>query len=813
MKDKFIKCWLSGVLIILFIPSFSQIQVCPENINFSNSSITNWSAYTGILDAAGSRQNYQAPNTGVSNIPEYTISNTGIQVFTSQSTDQYGSFNTIPTINGYSYSNSVKLGSSANSHDYNIGRTPVVPNPGGFVRGISYIINVPAGSTSVPYTMTYAYALVLENGKHASSQQPLFKAILKKSNGEIIECASPEYYLPTNGTQGSSDAPLDTAEALKQGFTNSSVPFLSYSGTNNNGTYLYDVWTKGWTEVTFDLSSSRGQQVTLTFETDNCYAGAHFAYAYIALRNECAGLLISGDSTVCENSTWTYSIPALAGASYQWSVPDGWKITSDTTNIIHLVAGSGKGFIVAKEQNTCANLTDSLEVTAIPQSVGGTVSGNNTVCTGTNTSSLLLTGYTGNILEWLSSTDSVTWTSLASTSSGYTAKDLTTTTQFKALVQNSKVCTPDTSTGIIIIVNPKSVGGNLYPVNTAVCLDQNKPSVLTLTGNTGTVFNWIYSQNNAAWQGFNPLKNDSAYSIANATVPTQYRVIVKSGVCEPDTSSVAKIIIYPAKYPQATVSPLDTTICYGTVAPITASVTQGSNYSWSNLNSLYDPGDGTISYIPYSINAKVAPSKTSYYILSIQNTGCPVLLVDTIFVHVIPPIVVNAGRDTTVVANQPLQLQASLNDTTGIYTWLWTPATGLDNTTIANPVATLGSSIDSVRYIARATNSSGCYGEDDIVVRVYKTAPEIFVPSAFTPNSDGRNDILKPIPVGITKLDFFRIYNRWGQLVYSTSIIGNGWDGTLNGTPQPSGAYVYAVQGIDYKRNIILRKGTVVLIR
>jgi gliding motility-associated-like protein len=261
------------------------------------------------------------------------------------------------------------------------------------------------------------------------------------------------------------------------------------------------------------------------------------------------------------------------------------------------------------------------------------------------------------------------------------------------------------------------------------------------------------------------------------------------------------------------VNPLDTAMCYGTTIPISAYVTQGSNYSWSNYNSLYDPGDGTISYTPFSINARVAPAKTSYYILSILNTGCPVLFTDTIFIHVIPPIIVYAGRDTSVVANQPLQLQASLNDTTGVYNWLWSPATGLDKLSVANPVATLSSSIDSIRYIARATNTSGCYGEDDIVVHVFKTAPEIFVPSAFTPNGDGRNDILKPIPIGIVKLDFFRIYNRWGQLIYSTSIIGNGWDGTLNGNQQPSGAYVYLTQGVDYKGNSIFRKGTVVLIR
>ncbi|MEJ0105301.1 MAG: hypothetical protein WDO19_23290 [Bacteroidota bacterium] len=101
-----------------------------------------------------------------------------------------------------------------------------------------------------------------------------FKATLTTSTG-IITCASPSYYLPTlnNATQGTGQgrtgATLDTAAALANGFKLSPVLFLSHAGQQgNNGTLLQDVWTKDWTEVTFDLSPYRGQQVTLTFESD-----------------------------------------------------------------------------------------------------------------------------------------------------------------------------------------------------------------------------------------------------------------------------------------------------------------------------------------------------------------------------------------------------------------------------------------------------------------------------------------------------------------------------------------------------------------
>jgi gliding motility-associated-like protein len=289
---------------------------------------------------------------------------------------------------------------------------------------------------------------------------------------------------------------------------------------------------------------------------------------------------------------------------------------------------------------------------------------------------------------------------------------------------------------------------------------------------------------------------------------------VKSGVCEPDTSSIANVVLYPALYPQATVSPVDTTICFGSVLPLNVYVTAGSSYTWSDRATLYDPGNGSISAVPFSVQVQAAPSKTTYYILNIRNGDCPNLLTDTIYVQVIPPVVVNAGHDTSVVINQPLQLQASVSDTTATtYIWLWSPVTGLDNTAISDPITVLSGSTDSIRYVVRATDPAGCYGEDDILVSVYKTDPEIFVPSAFTPNGDGKNDIIKPVTIGIAQLSYFRIYNRWGQLLFSTSEMNTGWDGTLNGTRQPSGTYVYMAGGTDYKGNKISRKGTVVLIR
>jgi len=795
-----------------FSAAYSQLQSCPTNINFSDGDLSFWSAKTGLL--GGPSRDYPAPNNGVSVISEYSIPPVGIKAITSSSADLYGGFATIPVINGYSYGYSVQLGSTANSYDLH----STVENPGGFARSINYVINVPAGPATVPYTMTYAYAMVLENGTHNSNEQPLFKATLV-ANGSVITCASPKYYLPTfnnAGGSGNTGATLDSAAAIANGFSNSPVPFLSHAGTNNTtGTLLYDVWTKGWTEVTFDLSPYRGQQVTLTFEADNCLPGAHFAYAYVALRNSCAGLEISGEPVACANSNTMYSVPALAGATYNWTVPAGWTINSGAnSNIINVTPGPGPGMITVNEKNSCADLKDTISVSTTPPTVAGQVLSNNTVCAGLNSTTLNLNGSVGNVLGWLSSTDGINWNTVAATSANYTAQNLTVTTQYRALVQNGSACSVDSSAAATIIVDPKSVGGTLTPDNVNVCLGQTTNTVFNLTGSTGSIVNWQRSTDNTNWSNFSPAKTDSTFNVNGINADVQYRVIAKSGVCPADTSSIASVDFINVPFPAAITDPDSAGICYGTTIPLNATITKGTSYTWSNASSLTNQGSGNVSSLPFTIHATASPKQTTDYVLTVTNAGCPNSLTDTFRINVTQPIIVFAGNDTSVVANQPLQLNATVNEPTANQ-FNWTPATSLNFTTIPNPVATFTADQvgGTITYVVRATNSFGCYGQDTITVKLFKTGTEIFVPSAFTPDGDGRNDVLRPVCVGIRELNYFRVYNRWGELVFSSSEIGRGWDGTIKGQPQPTANFVYIVQGVDYTGKVIFKKGNVMLIR
>ena len=631
--------WLVVLSTTPALPSAEQSQSCPVNINFSNGSLSHWEAYTGNnKDGNGPdaiKVTYN-PTDAQTSFPEYNLpAVSGIRVITNQGTDPFGSFPMIPTINGYTYHYSVLLGSTSVAERQAsdpTGGSPTNPaNPptgakGGYIRGISYVINVPSGPPSEPYTKTYAYAMVLENGTHPSLDQPMARAILSTPNG-VIDCASPAYYLPTDGG-------LDTATAEANGFSVSPMPTPNESrNPQSSGEHLQDVWTKGWTEVTFDLSPYRGQRVTLTFEADNCVPGGHFAYAYFAIRDVCAGLQISGDSLACSNSTGQYSIPSLDSASYDWSVPVGWLLRSDgNKNAITVTIGSQPGWIVARQKNSCTSLTDSLFVQ-----------------------------------------------------------------------------------------------------------------------------------------------------------------------------------LYPGALPQATPVPADTTICYGESAPLGVLVTIGTDYTWVSSGSFTGANNGAIPSLPFTANILATPKTSMDYILKVRNDGCPITVSDTITVTIVPPIKVNPGNDTLVVVGQPLHFQATSSD---LYKdeYQWSPAMGLSDPNIADPVGLYGSEIQNITYQVKATDIFGCSGTAFVKVTIAPTLPDIFVPNAFTPEKNS-NNLFRPVCMGIASLEYFRVYNRWGQLLYSTSQPGQGWDGRVRGKLQDSGAYLWMLMGTDYTGKVLYKKGTVTLIR
>jgi gliding motility-associated-like protein len=140
----------------------------------------------------------------------------------------------------------------------------------------------------------------------------------------------------------------------------------------------------------------------------------------------------------------------------------------------------------------------------------------------------------------------------------------------------------------------------------------------------------------------------------------------------------------------------------------------------------------------------------------------------------------------------------------------WTPPTGLNNASIATPIA---SPTVTTTYKIRNTNNAGCFAEDSLKITVVELN-DVYMPSAFTPNNDGKNDQIYPLMGSKFEIKEYSIYNRWGQKIFTTNKVGTGWDGTINGVVQDSGIYLWILSVTDKEKNsTIEKKGNFALIR
>ncbi len=140
---------------------------------------------------------------------------------------------------------------------------------------------------------------------------------------------------------------------------------------------------------------------------------------------------------------------------------------------------------------------------------------------------------------------------------------------------------------------------------------------------------------------------------------------------------------------------------------------------------------------------------------------------------------------------------------------LWKPSFNLNNPNIVSPVF---SSNSDQSYTINIKTNAGCTTVDTQVVKIVAHA-DILVPTAFTPNHDGLNDVLRPVLFGIKELHYFKIFNRWGQLLFETKNSGDGWDGKLKAVNQSSQVVVWMAEGIGWDEKIYFRRGTSTILR
>ncbi len=306
----------------------------------------------------------------------------------------------------------------------------------------------------------------------------------------------------------------------------------------------------------------------------------------------------------------------------------------------------------------------------------------------------------------------------------------------------------------------------------------------------GTINNWNWSLDGNSVQGSDP----GEISVPGAgTVPVDLRVETLEGCISDPVSKTVNIL----EKPRIEFSVQEE--CLNIPSVFTANSLPGSvpvlEYHWFVDGIQAGTGNQAQYLFPAAGNYNIS-------LLAAAQNGCTT----TAGPEIVTAFGTNAfaGNDTTIADTQPLQLQAS-----GGEFYSWSPATGLSDPNIADPVARISS---NQSYVLTASSARGCETKDTINIQVYK-GPDFYIPNAFTPNNDGKNDLLRFVSAGISKIDYFRIYNRYGQLIFSSADINGAWDGTIKGKQQASGTYVWMRGGIDFNGNAHTKKGTVTLIR
>ncbi len=304
------------------------------------------------------------------------------------------------------------------------------------------------------------------------------------------------------------------------------------------------------------------------------------------------------------------------------------------------------------------------------------------------------------------------------------------------------------------------------------------------------------------WQ-WSPLQGLSCTTCANLVasplVTTSYVVTGSFGALCRANDTIRVQVIQPFNM---TVSPT-TTLCIGDSVPLFA--TGAYTYSWSPAVSL---NNANIS------NPIAKPTATTLYqVVGKDNFNC---FTDTDYVRVnvgqYPTV--DLGTGATVTAGTVITLNPTI--TNGPITrYRWTPPTDLSCANCPRPAATINRNIS---YKLEVENAFGCIGSDTINFRVNCDPNQLFIPNGFSPDGDGTNDILMVRGKGISVVKYFRIFNRWGQLVFERSDINvndaqQGWDGRINGVPAQPDVYVYTAEAVCTAGETFVYKGNVTLVR
>lgn len=570
------------------------------------------------------------------------------------------------------------------------------------------------------------------------------------------------------------------------------------------------------------------------------------------------------DTTVCKNQTAYLSVSG--GGGFQWSVlPGGSPITSlNNANIQYPIATPGltTTYVVTSTANTyCLKNTDTVVVNII-DGPGFTALKDTLTCPGNavklDMAIKKLPGATYKF-KWSPATylnndtlenpittpgNNITYTVQVSSTSnncksfdtvfvdvldGFLLENIDTAvcdgTQIQPRIKgdtrytyswtsNSSIPGVFSNANIIDpIITPAPVGNSTYFVKASHANCPNKDSLAefdidvqpipTVTlgndqsmceGDTLKLSSVIYPANYPFALSWAPGASLDNPNIANPIFKAQQTttlILTASTTAGCKDSDTIKLTVFPADFVKVTG---DTSICPGAKTPIQVTGSGIKSFKWYPDYRITSAS---------SANPLVYPTSTQVYsVYAVDTNACT----DTASVKI------NVHPGATIFLPDVINIypgESYVMDPTGNCTYFsWFPKVGLSNADISNPIA---KPEVNTKYVVTATTESGCSVTDSVNV-VVSSESILSLPNAFSPGN-GVNGKFKVLRRGDATLKKFEVFNRWGQKVFSTSNIDEGWDGTFNGEPQPLGVYIYSVEAVNANGSKFTKQGNVTLVR
>ena len=474
-------------------------------------------------------------------------------------------------------------------------------------------------------------------------------------------------------------------------------------------------------------------------------------------------LTVSNDTTICTGES--LNLFAFGDTAYTWNSPSGTSSLSCTNCPFPLAITLSSILYTVSTNGFCVTI-DTVNVTVV-SSANIIASIDTTICSGQSVG-LFVTG--ASAYSWSSPSGSTSLSCILCPNP--IANPASNIVYYVSSTGISCVSSDTVNINVIATTKLNAGSDEIICAGEQVNLSATGASTFLWTSNISPSYLSCSACSNPV---ASPISTISYYlsSADNCTIPDTIRVFV---------TPVQKINLGS-----------DTSICIGQELNLTA--LNGVYSQWATLPASSFTCDGCSSINVIGLN------NTTYLVT--DTTPC--IIGDTVVVGVFPNPIVNAGVDVEILSGTSTILNAL-----GALNYTWSPALGLSNINAPSPQA---SPLLTTSYIVEGIDINGCINVDTVIITVKSSLCPIAIPTGFTPNNDGVNDVFRVISQCSIQNFSLLVINRWGEIVFESREQSQGWNGNFKDREQPINTYVYYVTGISTNGDPVNLTGTTTLLR